>query len=153
MNSNIWLNKIDPEELKFMLPALFVLEDDPELAAKFLYREGHYQILNAAGDKEKMKDYLQKERESRPPKKYWDQVKDEVFSLVCSDSVKYSDLRKQLSTTYDNGTKALITIISASIGSTLGLEAGIISGFVTLALHMVIKIGVEAYCAVKNPNL
>jgi len=147
-----WLNKIDEEELKYLEPVLFVFEDSPEEAAQFLYREGMSRPMASVGDKEEQMKRSFQELKNRPPKKYWKQVKSEIYSLVCTDSKKYSELRGRLSSAEENGTKALVAIVSGSIGSILGIEAGIISGFVTLALHAVIRVGTEAYCAIATEN-
>lgn len=144
---NNWISALSLDELKFFAPALLVYDDDPEEVAAFMYREGWHRPIASSGKNEKLIQKLEEELKSRPPKKYWKQVKKEIFVLICENDPKYKELRKKLSIQSEKGTSVLVTTISASIGSTMGVEAGIISGFCALALHAALKVGIESYCA------
>ena len=72
---NSWVSNISVTDLKFLAPPLFIFENDPEDAAQFLYKEGMSNPMATAGDKDELIKYSQKELNSRPPKKYWEQVK------------------------------------------------------------------------------
>lgn len=144
---NNWMSALSQDELKYLAPSLFIFEDDPEEAATYMYREGNHRPMASAGDKEELIKQSEKELKSRPPKKYWEQVKKEVLLLICTDDPKYREIRKKLNAQSDKGTGVLVTTVSAAFGSALGVEAGIISGFCALALHSVLKIGIESYCA------
>lgn len=73
-----------------------------------------------------------------------------MFLLLCGDDPKYKELKKKLNSQSGKGTNVLVTTVSASIGSTLGVEAGIVSGFCAVALHAALKVGVESYCGYKE---
>ena len=79
-----WIDSLDLNELKFEAPVLFVLDEDPEKAALFLYKEGYPAPMNAVGDKERFRRIAEEELQLRPPKKYWELVKDELFILICN---------------------------------------------------------------------
>ena len=149
---NDWMSELSKTELKYIAPALFVFEDDPEKAAIFMYKEGYAQPMASAGDKELIAERSKQEKEARPSKKYWTQVKQEIFTLMCTNDEKYNKLRKSLEEVSEQGTKVIVATIAASVGSVLGVEAGIISGFCAVLLHFIIKVGKESYCAIKQPN-
>ena len=142
-----WIKKIDKSELQYIAPSLFVFSDDVETAASLLYREGMASPLASSEDKEKAIERIKNELESRPPKKYWEAVKSEIRILICTDDEKYSKLRKQLTLEGEKGTKSIVAIISAFIGSVLGVEATMLTGFCAVSLYAISKIGKEAYCA------
>jgi len=142
-----WINSLDINELKFVAPVLFFLDENPEDAALFLYREGFPTPMNAVGDKEHFRRIVEEELQQRPPKKYWEQVKKEIYILICTKDPKYSKLRNSLRDANEKGTKYVVTVISSAIGSVMGVEAGVISAFCAVLLHSVVKIGVAAYCA------
>ena len=145
-----WIDSIDIDELKYEAPVLFVLDDDPEKAALFLYREGYSSPMNAVGDKERFRRIAEEELRQRPSKKYWERVKEELHILICTKDPKYEKLRDSLQDANEKGTKYVITMISSAIGSVMGVEAGVISAFCAVLLHSVVKIGVEAYCALAS---
>ena len=83
----------------------------------------------------------------RARRTYWTSVRAEVHELVCTKSERYADLRKRLDSVGEKGDKAIVALVAAAIGSTLGVAAGAIGGLVAVALFAVVKIGVNAYCA------
>ena len=66
---------------------------------------------------------------------------------MCTDDKKYSKLRGQLSVESTKGTNAIVALISASIGSLLGVQATLLAGFCAVAMYAIVKIGKEAYCS------
>jgi hypothetical protein len=50
----------------------------------------------------------------------------------------------------EKGTKSIVAIISAFIGSVLGVEATLLTGFCAVSLYAILKVGKEAYCAVEH---
>ena len=144
-----WLRSLDAGKLKEYAVPLYATENEEE-AAKFMCREGWPRPFANASDKDMMSERSDEEIESRLPKKYWEQVKAEVFSLVCSKSEKYGELRDKLKAVEDKGTETIVAVIAAYIGNLIGVGAGVLSGFVALALYSVIKIGKEAYCATRR---
>ncbi|ADZ89703.1 hypothetical protein GV054_02080 [Marinomonas mediterranea] len=145
-----WIEKIDKSELQYMVPALFVFFDDIETAASLLYREGMASPLASSEDKARAIERTKNELESRPPKKYWEAVKSEICTIICTDDEKYLKLRKQLMLEGEKGTKSIVAIISAFIGSVLGVEATLLTGFCAVSLYAILKVGKEAYCAVEH---
>jgi hypothetical protein len=142
-----WLSNLDVTELSFLAPQLFMIDDDPELAAKFLYREGIASPVNSLIDRDSLELNAKKELESRPPKKCWSYVKEEIRILICTDDEKYEKLRAQLEKAHDKGTTYIVGTITGVVGATLGIPAGVITPFCALALSSALKIGKEAYCA------
>lgn len=151
---NTWLKHIDSTELQYIAAPLSILnsgtEEETEMAASFLYKGGLASPMACISDEEKLIDLAERENERRPPKKYWDQVKKEIFLLLCTNHEKYDDLRSSLEKTKEKGTQAIIASISCSIATLLGIEAGLISAFCAIVLNSVIKVGKEAYCAIKR---
>ena len=145
---NDWVSVLSINELKSLAPPLFLFGDDPEDAAMYLYREGLSSPIMSAGKKDELSEIQGKERESRPPKKYWEQVKTEIVILLCTDDKKYKKLRSKLNSSSDKGTTLLLAAISASVGSAMGVKAGLISAFCAVILHSLVKIGKESYCAI-----
>lgn len=143
-----WIQYLDEYELMQEAPSLFIFDEDPEDAAIFLYKEGLPKPMMAAGDKDRLAEFSKKELESRPPKKYWEQVKIEFQILVCTSDKKYAELRKSLDEAKTKGTQFILVAIASTIASILGIEAGIISGFCAILLKSIIKIGKEAYCSI-----
>ena len=142
-----WIEKIDNSELQYLAPSLFVFSDDIETAASLLYREGKASPLASSEDRAKAIERIKNELESRPPKKYWEAVKNEVRILICTDDQKYLKLREQLTLESEKGTKSIVAILSAFIGSVLGVEATLLTGFCAVSLYAISKVGKEAYCA------
>jgi hypothetical protein len=78
---------------------------------------------------------------------YWVHVKREIRILVCTSDTRYDDLRKRIKNIEPLGKQAIVAIVAATIGSSLGVAAGAISALVAVALFAVVKIGVNAFCA------
>jgi len=145
-----WLKQIDEAELQYMAPSLFVFTEDLETAASLMYKEGMASPMASYEAKAKAIGRAQKELESRPPKKYWEAVKVEFRILICTEDEKYSNLRKKLALEYQKGTKSAVALISALIGSILGVKATLLVGFCAVVLYGVLKVGKEAYCSTTN---
>ena len=141
-----WLSELDSMELQIMAPQLFVMEE-PEDAALYLYREGLTSPIGGLIDEEVYKQRAKLELESRPPKKYWEYLKQEVHILICTDNPKYEDLRKKLIDVHGDGTKYIVGLVTGAIGVALGIEAGALTAMCAVILHAAVKIGKEAYCA------
>ena len=145
-----WLKQIDETELQYMAPSLFVFTEDLETAASLMYREGMASPIASSEDKAKAVERIQNELKSRPPKKFWEAVKVEFRILICTEDEKYSDLRKKLALESQKGTKSAVALISASVGSILGVKATLLVGFCAVVLYGVLKVGKEAYCSTTN---
>ena len=84
--------------------------------------------------------------DSRPEKKYWDYVRTEMRLFLCTDDKKYKSLWKQIDDMQKKSTTAIVGVIAAFLGSSLGAPATILAGFVAVCLYAVLKVGKEAYC-------
>ena len=81
----------------------------------------------------------------------WDAVKTEFRILVCTDDAKYGDIRAAAGKLKSEHTSALVAMLSASLGAAIGVAASVIAPILSLLLLMVVRIGVEAYCATRVP--
>ena len=72
---NSWLESLDESDLQTIAPPLIVFSDDIETAPSLMYREGMAGPIASSEDKEKARIRIERELESRPPKKYWESVK------------------------------------------------------------------------------
>lgn len=84
---------------------------------------------------------------SHSKSRLWDKIVDEIYSLICTDEEKYKEERSKFTGTF----QSLVSVISASVGSTVNVSVGIITGVVTIALIGVAKIGRNAWCAMRAP--
>jgi hypothetical protein len=78
--------------------------------------------------------------------KYWHHVRSEFFILLCTKDTRYAALRRQLASKGKHTETAVVTTISAAVGSSIGLVAGALVPLVALCLLAVVKVGKEAYC-------
>ncbi|MET3627187.1 hypothetical protein [Burkholderia sp. 572] len=69
-------------------------------------------------------------------------VKREIIDLLCTNSARYKNERKEGLSTVKN----LITIIATAASSQYSLPVGVLAGAVTLLLMAALKIGRNAYC-------
>ena len=88
-----WLDGINSDELQFIATSLSVFnsgsEKDTESAASFMYKEGYARPMNSPKRDKRTMGLIKKEIDSRPPKSYWEHVKKEIYTLVCSADEKY----------------------------------------------------------------
>ena len=148
MKNESWINNIDTLELYLVAQPVYFLEGSKPLsiddAARLISKEGLMKIVmsvNHRGDHS-----LVKERNLRPPLKYWSLVKNELVSLFCSDDQKYNELREKLSAEVKGPKDSALTLISLYLGGKLGVDTGMIVGFVAICLFVVAKLGVNALC-------
>jgi hypothetical protein len=108
--------------------------------AEYMYKGGRYSPQASA------KPPQVHGPDQRPSKKYWDCIKSEFLVFLCSSDQKYSELWNRLGKIQNQGTTVIVGVISAYMGSKLGIEAGVVSGFVAVCLYGALKIGKEALC-------
>ncbi|PHS61394.1 MAG: hypothetical protein COB00_13160 [Alcanivorax sp.] len=96
------------------------------------------------------REVLEMLSDKRPPKKYWECVKAEVFLLVCTKDKKYANLRKQLDDVTARAQTSAAWLVASGIAATLGISAAVIAGLCAVALYGIIKVGKEAYCEVER---
>jgi hypothetical protein len=80
------------------------------------------------------------------PKNYWSSVKTEVFTLLCTEDAKYSDIRDRLSKHSDIATLYILSTLSIWLSSLLGASLAIITPLVGTLLYAIAKLGMGAWC-------
>lgn len=80
----------------------------------------------------------------------WLTIKQEFCILICTNDKKYIETRKSLITVGKDTKTVIVAIISASIGSSLGIIAGIVTPFCMLCLFALLHVGKEAFCINNN---
>ncbi len=80
------------------------------------------------------------------PTDYWSSVKAEVFTLLCTDDEKYSDLRDRLSKHSDTTTLYILSTISMWLSSHLTASLAVITPLVGTVLYAVSKLGIAGWC-------
>lgn len=78
---------------------------------------------------------------------YWLAVKAEVGKFVCGDP-GYADLRKQVEAGWEKGKTWIVGAVAAFVGSSIGVAAAVILPVVAIALALVARVGVRAWCQV-----
>jgi len=145
-----WTDKIDEQELVAYAPPLaFVREGalDAEEAAAFLYKGGPFPPQMALKPR---RHVFEMRVDDRPPKKYWEQVKKEMYLLICTEDEKYIKLRKEIAKATKKSGASITAVVAATLGDLLGVEATLLTGFCAIALFGVAKIGKEAYCKIEE---
>ena len=142
MNSEAFLGQIDPLELMTFAPELVMwrrgLVDNEDDVAQFMFHGGPVspRMAAIASDGE----------DDRPDKSYWDDVKTEMHLFLCTDDARYRELWKRINALENKSSTALVGIIAAFLGASLGVAAALLAGFVAVCLYAFAKLGKEAYC-------
>ena len=143
MNAQSLFEMIKANELELEAPALFSWKfnenSNMEEVASFMYKGGRLPPQNSAFGSPPEKD-------NRPEKRYWEYVKKEMHTFLCTDNEYYKELWAKIDDLGEKSTKPIVAIISATIGSTIGVTGTIISGFVAVILYATLKIGKKACC-------
>jgi hypothetical protein len=128
--------------------AQFVREID-RLGENLSEQQIHFDVTKAlaAGDRGFDSDAVTAEETRGWIGSYWKAIKREFHDLVCTQSKKFADLRRQMKQAAAKGQVALVGVIAAAIGATLGVTAGVVTPFVSLCLIVLLRLGKEAYCA------
>jgi hypothetical protein len=144
MNAEALLAALSKDQLVYEASPLVAWElggvETVDDVAEYMYKGGRYPPQASV----KSPRVLGPDR--RPPKTYWDCVKSEFRVFLCSPDQRYSELWSRLGKIENQGTTAIVSVISAYMGNRLGIEAGVISGFVAVCLYGALKIGKEALC-------
>ena len=142
MDTQTLLAEIDARELTYEAPPLFAWEmgiaSTDEEVANLMYRGGRFPP--------QMSTRRTPPEDTRPEKTYWDHVKNEMRLFLCTDDKKYKALWKQIDAMQKKSTTAIVGVIAAFLGSSLGAPATILAGFVAVCLYAALKVGKEAYC-------
>ena len=148
MNTQSLLAEIDARELTYEAPPLFAWEMGVALTdedvANFMYRGGLFPA--------QMSTRRMPPEDPRPDKKFWNYVKTEMRLFFCTEDKKYKSLWKQIDDMQKKSTTAIVGVIAAFLGSSLGAPATILAGFVAVCLYAALKVGKEAYCGYSRPQ-
>lgn len=144
MDAEALLTVLDKDQLVYEASPLVAWDlgtaETIDDVAEYMYRGGRYLPQASVKPPQVLGP------DQRPPKKYWDCVKSEFLVFLCSSDKKYSELWNRLGKIENQGTTAIVGVISAYMGDKLGIEAGVASGFVAVCLYGALKIGKEALC-------
>ena len=80
------------------------------------------------------------------PRDYWEEVKKEIYLLICTKDRKYAVIRTHFKKKSTTTTTAIIGMISATVAAQLGAVVGIITPLVALLLYGLLKVGVNSWC-------
>ena len=76
---------------------------------------------------------------------FWDRFVAELRLFICGDK-KYNKERKELLQQAKGATALLVSVISGAIGASLGFSASLLAPAVALMLHVIGKVGANAWC-------
>jgi len=142
MDTQSLLSDINPDELTVFAPTLSAWRHDllnsEDQVAQFMVYGGPMSPTASAGGPPS--------QDKRPDRRYWDAVKEEMHTFLCTDDKRYKDLWKRISDLESRSTTTLVGLIAAYLGSVLGAPATLLTGFIAVCLYGMIKIGKEAYC-------
>lgn len=111
--------------------------------AQFLWRGGPQPPQASARPPKETMTFIIDER---PDKKYWQMVKEELTTFLCTNDKKYKKLWSRINTLEIKETNTIVLLISGYLGEKFGLQASLLAGFVAVFFYGVIKIGKESYC-------
>ena len=144
------IDQIELKELTQQTCELTLWEKVPNLGiddiAKFMCYGGP--TLPSVADHNKRKTLLSRV-DSRPDKKYWQLVKDEMIKFLCKEDQKYKGLWKKIYELEEKNSKLFVAVMSSYIGEKIGVEGVLLTGFISVCLYGVAKIGIEAFCESK----
>lgn len=80
------------------------------------------------------------------PEPFFDRFMEEFKKFICGDET-YSESRAQLVAESEVAKAIYISVISTALAATLGYTAALLAPAVAIFLHVVGKIGVNAWCA------
>lgn len=81
---------------------------------------------------------------------YWPAVKREAYILLCSDDIKYNDLRNSLSGKSEIATTYILSTISAAVASQVNLTLGMVTPLIAVLLHTFARLGIGAWCMIQT---
>lgn len=80
------------------------------------------------------------------PNNLYDSVLTEVRKFICGDT-SYDDLRAQALEQWERGQLYIVGTVAAAVGSILGIAAAVLVPVISVIFAMVVKLGVNAWCA------
>lgn len=128
---NEWLSVLKPYQRSTL--EVFLAAASPEEAAeRWLSTTGSPNIVPFGGP-----------HDTKP---FWNRFREEFRKFVCDDN-SYVEERKALTAQGPVGKAVMISVVSATIGATIGYSATLLAPAVALSLCAIGKIGVNAYCS------
>jgi hypothetical protein len=91
--------------------------------------------------------FLARGGNTKDQKSLWGAIKSETYDLLCTNSKKYADERKEGVLSI----KHLVLILATAIAGQFHLAVGVIVGAVTVALMSALKMGRNAWCDINQP--
>lgn len=147
MDSSELLAHLSESELTSEAPALVSWEigavSDVESVARYMVRGGPFPPQGSA---RRPRHFKLSEDDDRPQRKYWEMVKEELTSFLCTNDKKYEELWSRINAIEKKSTSALVLVVSGYLGERFGLGATVLVGLVAVFFYGVLKVGKEAYC-------
>lgn len=149
MTASELLSELSGSELVAEATALTVWEigavSDMDAVARFMYRGGPYPPQASTRPP---RHFQLSDDDHRLDKKYWEAVKVELTTFLCTNDKKYKELWARIDGLKSKGTNAIVLVIAGYLGEKFGLQATLLAGFVAVFFYGVLKVGKEAYCRV-----
>lgn len=92
----------------------------------------------------------QPEPEPVPPRRFLSAFRKELHELLCSDDKDSEAKRDSILKESNIGQSSVALTIAAMIAPALGTSAGMIAGAVTVALAIIGRVGLSAWCATQS---
>jgi len=136
------VQQIDSRELLTVAPPLMAWKidavDNEDAVAQFMYRGGPLSPQANVG--------VSPDEDVRPDRSYWEAVKNEMHTFLCTNDPRYRELWKRIDTLEKKSTTTIVGVIAAFLGASIGAAATLLAGFVAVCLYGIAKVGKEAYC-------
>ncbi|GGY88338.1 hypothetical protein [Shewanella fodinae] len=126
-----WIDTLKPYQ-KSTIRALTNQCSEEETAKKWLSAQGPSSTVGFGGVSN--------------PEPFFDRFMEEFRKFICGDEA-YEDFRKQLGAESPVVKTIYVSVISTALGATLGYTATLLAPAVAVLLHLVGKMGVNAWCA------
>ena len=85
-----------------------------------------------------------------PPKSFFWAFRRALYDVLCSNDAKAESNRKKIFKDANIGQSSVAMAIASLIAPTLGTSAGMIAGAVTVALAIIGRVGLSAWCATQS---
>lgn len=146
--ANLQANELVVEATPLVMWDLGIVENMDDIA-QFLWKGGPRPPIASAGPPKEMMGLIVDER---PDKTYWQMVKAEMTTFLCTNDKKYKELWSRVNALETKGTSAIVLLVSGYLGEKFGLQASLLAGFVAVFFYGVLKVGKEAYCRLALPS-
>ena len=153
MDPKSLIDNLNTDDLTYEATSLMAWEigavENIDDVAQYMWHGGPYSPQASA---KRPRRFQLSEGDPRPQKKYWEFVKQEMYSFLCEESPKYKDLWTRLGKLEKKSSSAMVVLISGYIGERAGVEGSILAGFVAVCLYGAAKLSKEALCEYIKAN-